>query len=154
MYVDDTSLTYASADLKLINDCVNDDLNKVHIWLSANKLTLNLTKTEFILVGSRQKLSKLSETPSFMINDHSVMQVSTAKSLGVHIDQNLSWECHMQSICKKIASALGAIKRIRHVIPFNVLINVYDSLIQPHFDYCNVVWSNCGIDLNLYLVTK
>ena len=85
---DDTSLTYASADLKLINDCVNDDLNKVYIWLSANKLTLNLTKTEFMLLGSRQKLSKLSETPSFMINDHPVMQVSTAKSLGVHIDQN------------------------------------------------------------------
>ena len=51
MYADDTSLTYASADLKLINDCVNDDLNKVYIWLSANKLTLNLTKTEFMLVG-------------------------------------------------------------------------------------------------------
>ena len=80
-------LTYASADLKLINDCVNDDLNKVYIWLSANKLTLNFTKTEFMLVGSRQKLSKLSETPSFMINDHLVMQVSTVKSLGVHIDQ-------------------------------------------------------------------
>ena len=92
----------------------------MYIWLSANKLTLNLTKTEFMLVGSRQKLSKLSETPSFMINDHPVMQVSTAKSLGVHIDQNLSWECHIQSICKKIASALGAIKRIRHLIPFNV----------------------------------
>ena len=76
------------------------------------------------------------------------MQVSTAKSLGVHIDQNLSWECHIQSICKKIASALGAIKKIRHLIPFNVLINVYDSLIQPHFDYCNVVWSNCGIGLS------
>ena len=65
----------------------------------------------------------------------------------LHIDQNLSWECHIQSICKKIASALGAIKRI-HLIPFNVLINVYDSLIQPHFDYCNVVWSNCGIGLS------
>ncbi|CAH3115169.1 unnamed protein product [Porites lobata] len=48
MYADDTSLTYASADLKLINDCGNDDLNKVYIWLSANKLPLNLTKTEFI----------------------------------------------------------------------------------------------------------
>ena len=77
-----------------------------------------------------------------------MMQVSTAKSLGVYIDQNLSWECHIQSICKKIASAFGEIKRIRHLIPFNVLINVYDSLIQSHFDYCNVVWSNCSIGLS------
>ena len=50
----------------------------------------------------------------------------------------MNWECHIQNICKKIASSLGAIKRIRHLIPFNILINVYDILVQPHFNYCNV----------------
>ena len=63
----------ASTDLKHVGD-----LNRVYIWLSANKLTLYLTKTEFMLVASRQKLSTLSETP---LNDHSVMQVSSAKSV-------------------------------------------------------------------------
>ena len=120
MYADDTSLTFASADLNRISDRLNYDLVRVFIWLSAYKLTLYLTKTEFMLVASRQKLSTLSETPSFSINEHPVLQVSSAKSLGVHIDQNLNWECHVQSICKKIASALGAIKQIRHVILFNV----------------------------------
>ena len=43
---------------------------------------------------------------------------------------------------------MGAIKRIRHLTPFNVLINVYNSLVHPHFDYCNVVWCNCGIGLS------
>ena len=62
----------------------------MYIWLSANKLTLNLTKTEFMLVASRQKLSVLSKTFSFSIKDHPVMQVSSAKSLGVHVDQNLN----------------------------------------------------------------
>ena len=75
-------------------------------------------------------------------------QVSSTKSLGVHIDQNMNWECHIQNICKKIASALGAIKRIRHLIPFNILINVYDALVQPHFNYCSVVWGNCGSGLS------
>ena len=51
MYADDTSLTFASVDLKHIDDCLNDDLNRVCTWLSANKMTLNLTKTEFMLVG-------------------------------------------------------------------------------------------------------
>ena len=88
MYADDTSLTFASVDLKHIDDCLNYDLNRVYIWLSANKLTLNLTKTEFMLVASRQKLSTFSEIPSFSINDHPVKQVSSVKSLEVHIDQN------------------------------------------------------------------
>ena len=148
MYADDTSLTFASVDLKHIDDCLNYDLNRVYIWLSANKLTLNLTKTEFMLVASRQKLSTFSVIPSFSINDHPVKQVSSVKSLGVHIDQNMSWDCHIQNICKKIASTLGAIKRIRHLIPFNILINVYDSLVQPHFNYCSVVWGNCGSGLS------
>ena len=39
------SLTFANADVKLINDCLNYDLSHVYTWLSANKLTLNLTKT-------------------------------------------------------------------------------------------------------------
>ena len=65
MYADDTSLTFASVDLKHIDDCLNYDLNRVYTWLSANKLTLNLTKTEFMLVASRQKLSTFPEIPQF-----------------------------------------------------------------------------------------
>ena len=91
MYADDTSLTFASADLKHIDDCLNYDLNRVCTWLSANKLTLNLTKTEFMLIASRQKLSTFPEIPSFSINDHPMEQVSSTKS-GVHIDQNMNWE--------------------------------------------------------------
>ena len=57
----------------------------------------------------------------------------------------LNWECHIENISKKIACAIGAIKRIRHLTPFNVLIKVSDnSLVQLHFDYCNLVWCNCN----------
>ena len=94
------------------------------------------------------KLSTFPQIPSFSINDHPVKQVSSTKSFGVHINQNMNWECHIQNICKKIASALGAIKRIRHLIPFNILINVYDSLFQPYFSYCSAVWGNCGSGLS------
>jgi len=97
-----------------------------------------------MLVALRQKLSTFPEIPSCSINDHPVKQVSSMKSLSVHIDQNINLECHIQNICKKIASALGAIKRMRHLIPCNALINVCDSLVQPYFNYCSVVWGNCG----------
>ena len=73
-----------------------------------------------------------------------IEQVTSAKSLGVYVYQNINWECHIENISRKIACAIGAIKRIRLLTPFNVLIKVYNSLIQPHFDYCNVVWGNCN----------
>ena len=71
-------------------------------------LYLNLTKTEFILIASRQKLSNISEGPSLTINDMAVEQVASPKSrLGVYIDQILNWECHIENISKKIASGIG-----------------------------------------------
>ena len=65
MNADDKSFSFVSADLKHIDDCLNYDLNRVYTWLSANKLTMNLTKTEFILVALRQKLSTFPEIPSY-----------------------------------------------------------------------------------------
>lgn len=148
MYADDTSITYASNDVEEIERCVIIDLDRIRIWLAANKLTLNTTKTEFLLIGSRQRLSTLGRNPQIEINKFPVKQVSTTKSLGVHIDGNLSWESHINEISKKIASGISAIKRIRYFLPFEILLNVYNSLVQPHFDYCNVVWGNCSKNLS------
>ena len=148
MYVDDTSLTFASANVQDVNNCLNYDLNKVYTWLSANTLTLNLTKTKFMLIASTQKLSNLSDCPFLTINNMTVEQAASTKSLGVYIDQTLNWESHIENICKTTASAIGAIKRIRHQIPFSVVVNVYKILVQPHFDCCCEVWGNCNNGLS------
>ena len=56
MYADDTSITFARNSVEEINECINSDLEQIELWLAANKPTLQLTKTEFLLTGSRQKL--------------------------------------------------------------------------------------------------
>ena len=129
-YAKDTSLTFASVDLKHTNDCLDNELNRVYTWLSASKLTVNLTKTEFMLVASRQKLSTFPEIPSFCINDHLVKQVSYLRNLVV-CKSTKTWTGSV--VCRTFASAMGASKRIGHLIPFNILIRVYDSLVQRHF---------------------
>ena len=60
MYADYTHLTYADKDVNIIQSCLNEDLLNISKWLIANKLTLNITKTEFMLIGSRQKLNTLT----------------------------------------------------------------------------------------------
>ena len=77
-----------------------------------------MTKTEFMrLIASRQKLPQFTESPSLTINENAIEQVISAKSLGVYVD-HMNWECHIENISKKIACAIGAIKRIRHLTPF------------------------------------
>ena len=97
-----------------------------------------MTKTEFMLVGSRQK-SYLN------INNVPIKHYECSKSLGVLItDENLTWENHVDALSKKIASGIGAIKRINYCLPPTALHDVYYGLVQSHFDYCSVVWGSCG----------
>ena len=103
-----------------------------------------------MLIGSRQKLNIVTASPVLSINGTPgppVNQVSTSKSLGVLIDANLTWGSHIDMLAKKIASGIAAIKRVRQFVPPATLHLIYKALIQPHFDYCNVVWGNCGIKL-------
>ena len=86
MYADDTHLTYASNNIHNIQTCFKcSQLAKSH----PNSLTLNMTKTEFMLIGSRQRLSAVTVSPTLAINDFQVTQVATFKSHGVTIDDNL-----------------------------------------------------------------
>ena len=100
-----------------------------------------------MLIGSRQRLSTRTESPRFAINDFQVSQVTTAKSLGVTIDDRLDWSGHIEKVTKTVASGIAAIKRIRHLVPQATLDLIYQALIRPHLDYCNIVWVNCGITL-------
>ncbi len=55
----------------------------------------------------------------------------------------MSWNKHIEIISKKIASGIGALKRMRPFVPSSTLKYIFNSIIQPHFDYCCVVWDNC-----------
>ena len=151
MYADDTHLTFASNDVAHLEENMNDDLDKITEWLTANNLTLNSSKTEFMLIGSRQRLNTFNRLPSFTIDGNSIKQVESTKSLGVYIDENLTWNTHIRHISKKIASCIGTLKRSRSFVPFETLLCIYNTLVQPHFDYCSVVWGNCNKSLSIKL---
>ena len=84
------------------------------------------------------------------VQNSPIEQVSSTKSLGVSIDESLSWpwtSTHIETVCKKISSALGLIKRIRDSVPFYTLLDIFNCLVKPQFDYCSLVWDCCSTDL-------
>ena len=144
MFADDTHLTYSAANVHDIDQNLNQDLKSVSEWLAANKLTLNTSKTEFMLIGSRQRIRTFHSSPTLTINETPIKRVDCVESLGLNIDENLSWNKHIDKISKKIASGIGALKRMRPFVPSSTLKYIYSSTIQPHFGYCCVVWDNCS----------
>ena len=117
MYADDTHVTYADNNVGSNESSLSEDLLNVHTWLNANKLTLYMTKTEFMLIRSGQRLNTIVASPSILMNGTWVKQVVTRKSLGVTIDDKLSWNCHKEKLTKKISSGIGAMKRVSHLVP-------------------------------------
>ena len=88
---------------------LNRDLDNLNKWLISNKLTLNTAKTKFMFIGSRQKLNTLSNPLELLIDNVPIKHVSSVKSLGVFIDENLRWQTHIDKLSKKVASGIGAI---------------------------------------------
>ena len=104
MFADDTHLTYADNDIAKIELNLTNDLESIREWLIVNKLTLNMSKTEFMVIGSRQRLYTFDNAPVLTIEGAPIKQVKSTKSLGLHIDEHLSWSVHVDAISKKIAS--------------------------------------------------
>ena len=98
-----------------------------------------------MLTSSRQRLSTLSDTLELSINNIPIEQVSSVKLLGIYIDGDLTRQSHFDKLYKKIASA---IKRVKPFVPQSTLLNIHNSLVQSHFDYCSLVWGNCGKTLS------
>ena len=69
-----------------------------------------------------------------------IKRVDRSKSLGLTIDDWLSWSNRVDEICRKVSSAIGALKLIRHFISANTALQMYNALVLPHFDYCSHVW--------------
>ena len=91
IYIDDTHLTYSNGNIHSIQSSLNEDLLNIKRWLVANKLMLHMTKTQFKLNGSRQKLNNLPSLPSLNINSVPIKHSHSSKSLSMLIDENLTY---------------------------------------------------------------
>ena len=141
---DDTSLTVAHSDEYTLEQLMNHDLHEIHSWLITNKLSLNVIKTKYMIVASHYRIKHLEHQFSIHVNHHYLTRDNSYKYLGVEIDQSLTWRDHVDNIAKKASGGIGALRRVRHLIPHETLITVYSSLVLPYFDYCSTVWGSCG----------
>ena len=136
LFADDTNLLYADKNLKSLESTVNAEIFRVYNWLIANKLSLNIKKSNFVIFRPRQK--KLNHQVNLKVFDHHNNSYISLECknyvkylLGLLIDENLSWKYHIAHIASKINKTIGIIASLRHFVPVNTLHHIYISLIQP-----------------------
>ena len=146
LFADDTNLTCVDKMLCKAQEKLNKDLVELGNWLSANKLSANLVKTEYMILGTAPKLKALDYSPMIKLSGKSIKRVIKSDYQGLIIDESLSWKQYISSLKLKISSALMAIKQV-DFLPQESLITLYHSLVESRLRYCNTVWGNCGISL-------
>ena len=148
MYADDTSISFAAKSVNDLNMTLNRELDSLRKWLQGNKLSLNVLKTQAMVIGSRPNLKKIStklvEPPSFSIGGSDVELVGNVKYLGVQIDRHLAWDEHVHFLRSKVSRAIGFLKYAKKLLPQDTLCKMYRGIVEPHLRYCCSVWGACG----------
>ena len=93
-------------------------------------------------------MNNLDSQPCVNIGHDSIKQVQHSRFLGVEIDENLSWNKHIENVVKKVTSGIGAMRRICDFVDRETLFPIYNALIRPHFYYCSEVWDTLGVGLS------
>ena len=96
-----------------------------------------------MFIGSPYNLKNKVGNQQVMINDKPVTRYSFLRCLRIELDERMSWEKHIDSLCRKVASGIGIIKRLEPFVTHETLHSLYNSLVIPYFD-CSPLWDNCG----------
>ena len=104
-------------------------------------MVINTSKTKLIWVTTHQKRASLDINNLFLnLNNIELNSINKDKILGVTVVNNLSRSGHKDQLCKKISSNLWLLTRIKEYLNVEQRTQFYKTYIQPHIDYCNLVW--------------
>ena len=109
---------------------------EVRAWMLSHKLKINDTKTEFMILGTPQQLSKVS-TSSISVGNSSISPVQSLKNLGVTFDQNLKMSLHVNQVCRRGYYQLKKIRQIRKYLDKPATEKLVHAFITSNIDYCN-----------------
>ena len=138
LYADDTNIFLSHSDLESLYHNMNTELTHITDWFRANKLSLNVSKTNFMLFSPKTP----HHSNKITIDNQNISQVHTTKFLGITIDDKLTWNHHINSITTRASHAIGTIYRVKHHLPHHTLKSLYNTLVLPHISYCNIIWAS------------
>ena len=139
LFADDTDL-FSTIEYSIpitrtnVNETLNSELSEVYDWLTLNKLTLNITKTKFLVFHPiRKDITGL--IPTLEINGVEFERVSESKNLGVVIDENLSWKSHTDISSNKMSKYAGILNKLKNYLPMHVMRTLHFRLVGSALNY-------------------
>jgi len=147
LFADYTCLLISDNNTEILETKCNDDLANVSEWMLANRLTLNLHKTQILLLPFKMKYP-VSLDFKLMLDNSNINMLHLVKYLGISLESSLNFSPHIQVIEKLVSSGIGVLFKLKPCAPTQVLLSVYHALIHPHLVYGILVWANTNTSRN------
>ena len=145
LFADDTTFQISGSDIEELFAIANFELSKTATWFQANKLTLNVSKTKYILFRKKNMKVDFSQINLKIGNEYverigSDCSTKSFKFVGLHLDEYLEWDQHINKVHGKLASSNYAISAAKNILPLNIRINLYNSIFRSHLEYGILAW--------------
>lgn len=139
-FADDTTLHYSHLDFHSAVSNINDDLQRVCEWLHCNRLSINVQKTNYMIITNRS----IPPGAPVKMGSSVLLPVNKAKFLGVTIDDRLTFSDHVQGVVGRLSRGLGVMRKLSSVLPPSTLKSLFYSLVYCHIVYALPAWGNVG----------
>ena len=141
-FADDTTIYRCLPDLATLCDEITEELTRVDDWLKANRLSLNIDKTNFMILTH----GKHDERDiNIKIRDTRLRQVKCTKFLGLMIDNRLSYCDHLTKLQKQLSRVKGVLLKLSHILPVYIIKQLYYALFHSRVAYEVAVWGGSGV---------
>ena len=141
MLADDTTIHTSGQDVPAITSVLQSCLSDVVEWTHLNHMSLNPSKTKYMIITTRQKRQLLhSPSAHLSVGNQQITEVNDHKVLGVTIDNNLTWGPHIRDLCKTTAKKVYQSAKIKHFLNFYARKTFFQAHIQSGIDYASTLW--------------
>ena len=145
-FADDTGLLNIQDSMHAINRTLNKDLRELSFWLNANKIALNVAKTEIILFKTRNK--NYDADLKIKLYRKRIHASPYVKYLGVFIDENLNWKKHINEISTKLIKGNAMLSKLRHFVNKDILLSMYYGIFHSYLAHLCLIWGQAKFSLN------
>ena len=139
-FADDTTAFATSNNHACLNQIVNSEMESLVTWLRCNRLSLNISKTSYMIFGPFSQTSDLG----LSVNGVTIERVTNFKFLGVMIDSKLNFKYQINNVLAKLNSFCGILRKSK-TVPVPTLKTMYFSLAWSHLTYAILAWGKCSI---------
>ena len=138
-FADDTTVFASDSDINNVHaTTVNWELEGVDNWQQAFRLSLNVSKTSYLII------SKQKNAIDHRIRDSILTKVSVVKFLGVTLYVNLTFNDHVKNVTTKISKSVGVMRRLHCQLPADLMVKLYYSLVCSHLNFALLAWGKLG----------